>query len=592
MIVDSKSSSFGELLTTNICPTDAQVDAVRSALARPLECLSSLDSKIQSLESTLAELRAEKLSLQSYIDAHNSILSPTRRLPPEIVAAIFTYTLPHDHFPTRSSKASPLLLGRVCSQWRAVSLSTPELWNRMHIVIPSSADSGLLCQVLTKRVEYVATWLSRAGALPISFSLYSYNWTQHAPFQEDRVIMSNILRSLMSSLFGLSKRWQRVEFKVPGILWKILREYVTKLTAADVPMLESLKVDFNTWGIADMTESELFHNMVESTPLRSVSFTGLCSKVSGMSLDWKHLQHLQLTSKFNDRFMNIPEVQNVLSQCHELRSCDIGVLVSATPSPPSLDLPSVIALPHLRDLQLSLTCPNAPLSNLLPSFFQSLSLPVLSSLSVSFEGKYSPVNRLPFFPLLAPGHNVEKLMLHSSVLPLDPLIEVLEACPDLKTLKIEQPPPSFRGRAEGTLGEGLVMRLIGAGVHEMSHASENGNGAAGPALDPLCPSLEVIHLSNLDAKDELLLQFARSRTRASKGLTQPQPNLHPNSIPNPVPKTTPLKVFHVRLPRYRQWFDIYARAEELKNQTGLDIQLVHSTEGADGAGDGQETTAS
>ncbi|THV07101.1 hypothetical protein K435DRAFT_742724, partial [Dendrothele bispora CBS 962.96] len=290
-------SPFEHLLTTNVCPTDAEFDSVFASLVRPIERVSSLSTEITKLETSLHKLRSERECLTSYINAHKPILSPARRIPPEILATIFIHTLPCDRFPTRSVNESPLLLGRVCSLWRAVSLSIPELWNRLHIVIPSSADSNLLCQVLSARAKYVETWLSRSGALPISFSLYSYNWTQHAPAQDARETMISIIHTMMSSLLHFSKRWKQVDFRVPGIIYKLLREPIGSLTREDVPLLESFKVEFSTWGITDITEPEYFFGILQAPALRSVSFTGLCSKVSGMSLQWQNIQHMQFSSK-------------------------------------------------------------------------------------------------------------------------------------------------------------------------------------------------------------------------------------------------------------------------------------------------------
>jgi len=567
-------SPFGHLLATNVCPTDAELDAVRASLVHPVQRVFSLDAEIRDLETALHKLRVEKGCLQSYIDTHKIIFSPARRIPPEILATIFTHTLPHDRFPTRSSKESPLLLGRVCSLWRAVSLSTPELWNQLHIVIPSSADSGLLCKVLSNRAKYVETWLSRSGAPPISFSIYSYSWTQHAPAQNDRATMTAIIHNMMSSLLRLSKRWKRVDLRAPGIIYKLLREAITSLTVEDIPLLESLNVEFSTWGITDITESQYFNGILQAPFLHSVSFRGKCSKVSGMRLGWENIQHLQLSAKFNDRFMSIPEVQTVLAQCPKLLSCDIGVLVSnvnvsaMTPASP----PSVVALPHLKHLQLCLTCHDVVLSSLVSPFFQALHLPALSSLSVTFEGKYTPFTSLPFLSLLPPGHNVQSLKLGLSSLTLEALFKVLESCPDLRALEIEQPPPSFRGRVEETLGEGLIRRLT------VPEYPQNGSwrNEAGTESRMLCPALEQLHLSNLDAKDELLLAFAKSRV-----------NTRTNALTWGSMPVVSLKAFHARLPRYKQLFDVSARTEMLRKESGLDIQLVHSTEGKDSAGEGQ-----
>ncbi|KAJ7483482.1 hypothetical protein FB451DRAFT_991164, partial [Mycena latifolia] len=64
-------------------------------------------------------------------------LSPLRRMPPELLGEIFSWTLPsvQEALGRRrfQDKHSPWVFTQVCHRWRAVALSTPSLWSQIVI---------------------------------------------------------------------------------------------------------------------------------------------------------------------------------------------------------------------------------------------------------------------------------------------------------------------------------------------------------------------------------------------------------------------------------------------------------------------------
>ncbi|KAJ7208333.1 hypothetical protein GGX14DRAFT_319385, partial [Mycena pura] len=91
----------------------------------------------------LAKLEAEIVQFKTYTEGHISALEEKRRaileclndvvypiltLPPEITSRIFVHCLPHHGRVRPSPRSAPLVLTQVCGQWRAVALSTGELW--------------------------------------------------------------------------------------------------------------------------------------------------------------------------------------------------------------------------------------------------------------------------------------------------------------------------------------------------------------------------------------------------------------------------------------------------------------------------------
>ncbi|KAJ6588870.1 hypothetical protein B0H19DRAFT_222519 [Mycena capillaripes] len=63
-----------------------------------------------------------------------------------------------------------------CS-WRAISLSTPRLWARIHVVEPPRGSrfgsaGELIDKKAAERLEVTKMWLGRSGQCPLSVSLY------------------------------------------------------------------------------------------------------------------------------------------------------------------------------------------------------------------------------------------------------------------------------------------------------------------------------------------------------------------------------------------------------------------------------------
>ncbi|KAJ7482177.1 hypothetical protein B0H11DRAFT_1666321, partial [Mycena galericulata] len=123
------------LLNTNDPPLATELPFIQSIRAKTRTRLNFLDDEIARLWDRLGELEGERTSLAKYHPQLTRILSPLRRMPPEILAEIFSWTLPslpeamHRSDNRFTIQESPWLLTHVSRRWRAVSISTPELWS-------------------------------------------------------------------------------------------------------------------------------------------------------------------------------------------------------------------------------------------------------------------------------------------------------------------------------------------------------------------------------------------------------------------------------------------------------------------------------
>jgi len=58
-------------------------------------------------------------------------------------------------------------LGHICSSWRRIALSTPQLWSSLHVAIPASSFlQKHVRSTLMRRGEAVKTWLGLSGSRP------------------------------------------------------------------------------------------------------------------------------------------------------------------------------------------------------------------------------------------------------------------------------------------------------------------------------------------------------------------------------------------------------------------------------------------
>ncbi|KAJ7701398.1 hypothetical protein B0H17DRAFT_976432, partial [Mycena rosella] len=137
-------------------------------LGEPLDEWTRLDTETEEIQDVLTQLRVKRQSLNNEIAPHNALTSLIRRVPKDILEEIlFSCLLTERNTGINATREAPLLLGFICRYWRAVSRSTPSLWNSLHI-------PWLLfeAQALDSDVSrLIQSWLDRAGDCPIFMSL-------------------------------------------------------------------------------------------------------------------------------------------------------------------------------------------------------------------------------------------------------------------------------------------------------------------------------------------------------------------------------------------------------------------------------------
>ncbi|KAJ7766681.1 hypothetical protein B0H16DRAFT_1790991, partial [Mycena metata] len=142
-----KEPSLAPLLASNDAPHPSQLAALleisrkhEATISKVETDISTLETEICDVESTLRALRRrrgalwrEKRVLCSETPQLRRVMSPIRRLPPEMIGEIFLYFTPvlkatprYEWYPAKTD--IPWYLGQICRYWRSVALSLRSLW--------------------------------------------------------------------------------------------------------------------------------------------------------------------------------------------------------------------------------------------------------------------------------------------------------------------------------------------------------------------------------------------------------------------------------------------------------------------------------
>ncbi|KAJ7460293.1 hypothetical protein FB451DRAFT_1141366 [Mycena latifolia] len=123
------SVELTRLLMSNEAPHSSEVPSVLHALSDSQARLDFLDARIESVRGTLAELCAERNETTKALRQHKAILSPLRRVPPELLCEIFSLTMPWSRcIDTVDVHQPPWGLAHVCASWRHAAVTYPALW--------------------------------------------------------------------------------------------------------------------------------------------------------------------------------------------------------------------------------------------------------------------------------------------------------------------------------------------------------------------------------------------------------------------------------------------------------------------------------
>ncbi|KAF8961292.1 hypothetical protein BDZ97DRAFT_1921367 [Flammula alnicola] len=123
-----------------------------------------------------------------------------------------------------SPEEPPLLLTKVCKQWRLIAYGTPRLWTTMIVYVRHPSLARIPSEDFPEQWLCVArNWLCRSGALPLRLTLQDdRHWSKISPFLE--------------LFIQFSARWQAFKFSGSPCSMKLL----ANLCPTKVPLLTDL----------------------------------------------------------------------------------------------------------------------------------------------------------------------------------------------------------------------------------------------------------------------------------------------------------------------------------------------------------------
>ncbi|KAF7348269.1 hypothetical protein MSAN_01780500 [Mycena sanguinolenta] len=260
-------SPFTNRLNTNYVPSDSEILEIRAVLVDPTEEIARIDAQIAEMELALAQLKEKRGLLQQPINAHRALISPMRFIPQDFLLEIFLACLPTRHNPLIDYNEAPLLLGRICRQWRSVAYSAPVLWSLIHI--PAVKYFATPPKIRSRLEKIVEAWLERSAGCPLSVSVHDF---------------ANHSSPLLPQLAGISRRLRSLTLAGDADLMSPL----LRLGPEDLPLLKTIRVK-------TMTGQTPSTNILHVPTLEDVA---LCSTTLrdplSLPLPWSQLTNLRL----------------------------------------------------------------------------------------------------------------------------------------------------------------------------------------------------------------------------------------------------------------------------------------------------------
>lgn len=301
-------------------------------------------------------------------------------LPLEIATKIFLLCLPHDNRPMHPEDA-PLLLTRVCRDWRELSLGIPRLWTNIHLPpVVFRGDSDHIDRLPTPTTLH--TWLASSHPLPINITidirhqssprLREYPW----PCRQDGIDFSYI-----REICACSERWSDARFLLADE--SAMECLSLALQGATLLVLEQLLLELppshvdQSHPCPEWTLS-LFQRLNAAPKLQSLLIGNLTRHITKAdTLLSPALRNYALVNRHSNIDFNMRSLIMRAQNCSHLTTLaiDLSPFVGAHIGG---DIVPPVSLPHLQSLCLLLTT-----FTMVAQFLSSIRVPSLGKLTLN-----------------------------------------------------------------------------------------------------------------------------------------------------------------------------------------------------------------
>lgn len=453
-------------------------------------------------EAQLSRMSNEIGDLVQHIDQHRALTSPIRRIPQEILQEIFIHCLPTDHNAIMSAHEAPLMLGRICSSWRSISISMPRLWTTVHVPIPDGyhnfewfseemalADSLVAAtHIADLRTAALKEWLNRSKSLPVNISFTQ--WGDSSP-PSVPAPQSHHSYPIVDTILSVAHRWREISIAAPA---QTMMRFLTH-PPHELPFLESLDFDFTLGHLSHPIAEILLqdHNIYQTPSLRKLCLMQLPGNCLQLPVSWARLTDLTVERKRRMGWgLPLPQAVELLSRCPRLVRCRLEIRLAAT-TPDQFPL---ITLPDLESLTILERTD-------VTSMFNCLDLPVLRE--VEYHGAMVPAfpRRSSLLTLLKKSNGlIRKFATDPQTFTRTDLIECLRLIPNVTTLIFKRSPD--------IVGQDLMATILDKEFLYSFLPSASGRKTICPQLINLQIDIRLPSLS-----DEDLLRFLLQKQGAS-----------------------------------------------------------------------------
>jgi len=352
-----------ELLRNNELPLESQLQETRQLRSRANEDLLHIDTEIQ-------RLMAKREQVQRSLDIYNIILSPARRLLPDILREIFCYCIGRT-YPLLSATEAPMVLTRVCSLWRSVAFSSPRIWTRLHIPLPGDPriSSNLVVnnahalelrrqefsKTMALRCQAVKEWLDRSGSCPLFLSI-AYPFNSIPPIGDNGgAEEDDVAGPLFQIIYPYAPRWEHLRLSMP---LRIYQKLETKISLDRLSRLRSFTGKIlSPAPLAAPTPTPLHIIELPSLKTLSLNCLQLTRNLGRHRNSWYRLTDICFESPVPDT-----DLLELLRQCHSLVVLEVSMQVFRVwQQGHELNL-AMVLLPHLESLKFREMGPASPAS--------------------------------------------------------------------------------------------------------------------------------------------------------------------------------------------------------------------------------------
>ncbi|KAF7298563.1 F-box domain-containing protein [Mycena indigotica] len=494
-----ESSPFQHILYTNAVPSDQQYNEIRVFLAPHRAKHAKLEEEVALLRKMLESALQARSKLESFIAPHAALLSPMRRMPDDLLRLIFLHTLPEERNAAVHGSEGPLLIANICSHWRGLAMTTPRLWSKMHLVVPTLTPGSPQDAVIqTPVVAQLTQWLKRGGAVPIDISTHAYQMLSEDYQSLAEARAASLMRSshrpvvspYLSTLLSVTSRWRNMKLLAFAPLEV---DALLQLKANDVPQLEKFEIITNS-PIPNKFE-------ILSTPsLRALNIRSTIATLPS-TIGWEALVELDLYILPAADVGTDPFPFPFLARCTSLQRLELS-LGSHIIDQSDTQGGHGPALPKLTALILKTTyAHNIETTPRIFLAIRRLQLPNLrtldlcSNIGMDFE--------TTFGLLKAVGHSIQSLALSMRRLSSGQVTSCLQLVPLVERLRLVSDPSD------------KIDVLTSLNPHPTSNPESE-------AVNPICPALSHLEFNFTSVvPDDAIVHFLNARASALPPLRCP-----------------------------------------------------------------------